>query len=52
MIIMYSDGVLGAGKKWKHYLGLIFTPLRLSEPDNTQSEPSQTRDTKREGWPK
>ena len=27
IIIMDSDGVLGAGKKWKHYLGRMFTPL-------------------------
>ena len=27
MIIMDSDGVLGVGKKWKHYLGQMFTPL-------------------------
>ena len=31
MIIMDSDGVIGAGKKRKHYLGKIFTPLRISE---------------------
>ena len=27
IIIMDSDGVLGAGKKCKHYIGRIFTPL-------------------------
>ena len=27
MIIMDSDGLLSSGKKWKHYLGLIFTPF-------------------------
>ena len=27
MIISDSDGVLGSEKKWKHYLGRIFTPL-------------------------
>ena len=29
MIIMDSNGVLGTGKKWKQYLGEIFTPFRL-----------------------
>ena len=27
IIITDSDGVLGAGKKWKHYLGQMFTSL-------------------------
>ena len=30
MIFMDSDWVLGAGKKCKHYLREMFTPLRLS----------------------
>ena len=33
IIIMDSDGVLGAGKKWKLFLGLMFTPIQLSELD-------------------
>ena len=33
MIITDNDGVIGAGNKRKNYLGRIFTPLRLSEPD-------------------
>ena len=32
-IIMDSDGVLGAGKKWQKCLGRFFVPLNLSEPD-------------------
>ena len=32
MLITDSDVVLGAGKKWKHFLGRMFTPLCLSEP--------------------
>ena len=27
MITTDSDGGLGAGKKWKHYLGQMFTPF-------------------------
>ena len=33
MIITDSDGVLGAGKKWQHFLGQVFAPLNLSKPD-------------------
>ena len=33
-IIMDYDGKLGAGKQWKDYLGRLFVPLSLSEPDN------------------
>ena len=32
-IIMDYDGNLGAGKQWKDYLGRLFVPLSLSEPD-------------------
>ena len=32
-IITDSDGKLGAGKAWKNYLGRLFVPLSLSEPD-------------------
>ena len=32
-IIMDIYRVLGAGGNWKHYIGQMFTPLRLSEPD-------------------
>ena len=39
MIIMDSDGVLGAGEKLKHFLGRIFTPLQLSEPDKHNQNP-------------
>ena len=39
MLITDSDGVLGARKKWKHFLGQIFTPLRLSEPDKHNQNP-------------
>ena len=39
MIIADSDGVLGAGKKWKHYHGRMFTPLQLSEPDKHNHNP-------------
>ena len=39
MIITDSDGVLGVGKKWKHYPGRIFTPLQLSEPDKHNQNP-------------
>ena len=41
MIITDSDGVLGAGKKWKQYLGQMFTPLHLSEPDKQNQNPVQ-----------
>ena len=30
---MDSNGKLGAGKVWKKYLGRLFVPLSLSEPD-------------------
>ena len=39
MIITYSDGVLGAGKKWQHVLGRLFIPLNLSEPDKHNQNP-------------
>ena len=39
MIIMDRDGVIGAGKKWKHYPRRIFTPLRLSEQDKHNQNP-------------
>ena len=39
MIITDIDGVLGAGKKWKHYLGRMFVPLLLSEPDKHNKNP-------------
>ena len=39
MIIDDSDGALDAGNKWKYYLGKIFTPLRLSEPDKHNQNP-------------
>ena len=39
MIITDSDRVIGAGKKWKHYLGQMFTPLRLSKPDTNNQNP-------------
>ena len=39
MIITDSDGVLGAGNKWKHYLRQMFTPLQLSEPDKNNQNP-------------
>ena len=39
MIITYSYGVLGAGKKWKHYLVEIFTPLRISKTDKHNQNP-------------
>ena len=32
-IITDCDGRLGAGKVWKNYLGRLFIPLSLSEPD-------------------
>ena len=32
-IIMDHDGKVGAGKKWKDYLGRLFLLLCLSEPD-------------------
>ena len=32
-IITDRDGKLGAGKQWKDYLGPLFVPLSLSEPD-------------------
>ena len=32
-IITDCDGRLGAGKVWKNYLGRLFVPLSLSEPD-------------------
>ena len=32
-IIMDSDGRLGAGRVWKNFLGGLFVPLILSEPD-------------------
>ena len=39
MIIRDSYRVLGAGKKWKHYLGQMFTPLQLYEPDKHNQNP-------------
>ena len=33
MIITDSNRVLGVGKKWKRYIGKMFTPLQLYEPD-------------------
>ena len=33
IIITDSNGVLGSENKWKHYLGRMFTPLRLPKPD-------------------
>ena len=38
-IITDSNGVLGTGKKWKHYLGKMFAPLRTSEPDEHNQNP-------------
>ena len=32
-IITESDGRIGAGKVWKNFLGRLFVPLILSEPD-------------------
>ena len=39
MIITDRDRVLGAGKKWKHYIGQIFTPLQLYELDKHNQNP-------------
>ena len=39
MIIMDSDGVLGAGKKWKHFMGRLFIPLNRSKPDKQKQNP-------------
>ena len=39
MIITDSDRVLGAEKKWKHFLGRMFTLLQLSEPDKHNQNP-------------
>ena len=39
IIITDSDAVFGAGKKWKHYLGQMFTLLQLSEPDKHSHNP-------------
>ena len=39
MIITDSDRMQGAGKKWKHYLGQMFIPLQLSEPDKHNQDP-------------
>ena len=39
MIITDRDRVLGAGKKWKHYTGQIFTPLQLYELDKHNQNP-------------
>ena len=39
MIITDSYGVLGAVKKWKHYLGRMFTPLLLSKQDKHSQNP-------------
>ena len=39
MVITDSDGVIGVEKKCKHYLGQMFTPLRLSEPDKHNQNP-------------
>ena len=33
-IITDSDGRLGAGRVWKNFLGGLFVPLILTEPDN------------------
>ena len=39
MSITDRHRVLGAGKKWKHYLVRIFIPLKLSEPDKHKQNP-------------
>ena len=39
MIINDRDGVLGTGKKWKHYLRKSFTPLQPYEPDKHNHNP-------------
>ena len=39
MIIKDSDGVLGAGGKWRHFLGQMFTLLRLSKTDKHNHNP-------------
>ena len=39
MIITDSNGVLGAGMKWKHFLRQIFTPLQLYEPVEHNQNP-------------
>ena len=39
MIVTDSDGFIGAGKKWKHYLGKIFTPLKISKPYKHNQNP-------------
>ena len=39
MLITDSNGVLVARKKRKHFLGQIFTPLHLSEPDKQNQNP-------------
>ena len=41
MIITDSDGVLGAGKKWKHFLGRLFIPINISEPDKHNQNPDE-----------
>ena len=49
MIIADSDGVLGAGKKWKRFLGRFFIPLQLSEPDKNNQHPVESAIQKFEG---
>ena len=39
MIVTDSSRVLGAGKKWQHFLGRLFVPLNLSEPDKHNHNP-------------
>ena len=39
MIITDSDGVLGAGNKWKQFLGRLFIPLNLYKLDKHNHNP-------------
>ena len=39
VLIMYSEGILGAGYKWKQAIGKTFIPLHLSGPDKHNQNP-------------